>query len=505
MLPSSHIFYTYCSPLLGILLALAFAPFNFGYLAVIALSVLFWSWEHVSASKAALRGYLFGLGLFGFGVSWVYVSVHDFGKASVIGAGLLTAFFVGFWALFPALVGYLAVKARFGSRTVLNILIVPLLWILVENLRGYWFLNGFPWLQIAYAQIDTPLSGYIPVVGVYGTGFLVALSAALMVFALKSHHKAAVLMAVLAVIWLGGAILKTVSWTHAIGPAFQVSLIQGNIRQDQKWLPNNKIKTLVKYKLLTEQHWDSNVIIWPESSIPAYLSEVDAFFLTPLEAAVKQHNIDLIVSLPLEDTDSDAIYNGVLSLGKERMTYKKNHLLPFGEFLPLQPLSGFVLELLGIKLGSFTPGGAKQTFLNAGGYAFSTSICYEDAFGGEVINGIEKAAFLVNVTNDAWFGHSIEPYQHLQIARLRALETGRYLLRATNTGVTAIVDAGGNIVKQAPLFETAVVTAKVIPMGGMTPYARVGDTFIMGVLTVLMLGLLWLKFKGLPLPWSRGG
>ena len=492
---SSHCFYNYLSPLAGVLLSFAFSPFDFGYLVVIALSILFWSWEDVSAKKAALRGYLFGLGLFGCGVSWVYISVHDYGGANAVGSGLLTAFFVAFWALFPALVGYCVVKIKFVAGSVLNILIAPLLWVLIENYRGYWLLNGFPWLQVAYAQIDTPLGGYIPVLGVYGTGFLVALSAAIIVFTLKYRYKTAILMTFLAGIWVGGGLLKNITWTHAIGSAIKVSLIQGNIPQDQKWAPENKINTLLKYKQLTQEHWDSKVIIWPESAIPAFLSQVDAFFVTPLEVEARQHNVDLIVSLPLQDTDSNDIYNGVLSLGHERMTYKKNHLLPFGEYLPLQPLSGFVLKLLGIKLGSFTAGGDDQAFLKAGGYAFSTSICYEDAFGGEVIRGVEYAAFLVNVTNDAWFGHSIEPHQHMQMARLRALETGRYLLRTTNTGVTAIVDASGNIIQQAPLFETAVVTDSVTPMGGMTPYARIGDTLIMSILAILTLSLMVINYK----------
>lgn len=495
MLPTTHTIYTYSAPFAGILLALAFAPFDVGYLAVIALGLLFWSWQDVTAGQAAWRGYLFGLGLFGFGASWVYISVHDFGGADALGSGLLTAFFVAFWALFPALVGYLNRKIQNEQCPACNMFSAPLLWIIVENIRGYWLLNGFPWLQIAYAQIDTPLGGYIPILGVYGTGFLVALSAALLVFALKRHYKPLGLLAVLVGIWIGGGFLKTVIWTHPLGDAFQVSLIQGNIPQDQKWRPENKLDTLQKYKDLTEAHWDSKVIIWPESSIPAYLSQVDEFYVTPMAALAKEHGTDLIVSLPIQESATDDAYNAVLSLGQPRMTYKKNHLLPFGEYLPLQPLSGWVLDLLGVRLGSFTPGGAQQPLLKAGGYAFSTSICYEDAFGGEAIQAMPEAAYLVNVTNDAWFGNSLEPHQHMQIARLRALETGRYLLRATNTGVTAIVDARGKIVAQAPLFETAVLTGKVTPMTGLTPYARIGDKVIMGVLTGLLLGLVYLRTR----------
>ncbi len=488
-----HCFLSVTSLLAGIILAMAFAPFELGYLSVIVLYALFLSWEDVSAAKAAWRGYLFGLGVFGAGVSWVYVSVHDYGHASALSAGLVTAAFVGFWALFPALAGYCAVRAQFAVGHRLNVLVLPLVWVLVEYLRGDWVLNGFPWLQVAYGHIDTPLGGYIPIIGVYGTGFLVALSASLCRFAAKNRSKAIWPITILVSIWLGGGLLKTIRWTHPIGNAFPVALVQGNIPQDQKWLPDNKLKTLQKYRTLTDAHWQSKLIIWPESSIPAYLSEVDGFFITPLEADAQKHGTDLVVSLPLEDRDSEALYNGVLNLGHERRVYKKNHLLPFGEYLPLQPLSGYVLNLLGIKLGNFTSGGAHQPLLKANGYAFATTICYEDVFGDEVIQNSQAAAFLVNVTNDAWFGDSIEPHQHLQMARMRALETGRYLLRATNTGATAIVDAQGKIINQAPLFETAVLTGTVVPMGGVTPYVRIGDTWIMAFLAGGLLVLIVLK------------
>lgn len=484
---SSHFLYTYCSPVAGVLLALAFAPFECAIFAVLALGFLFFSWEGVSPRKAALRGYLFGLGLFGFGISWVYISIHDFGGAGFIGAGLMTVFFVGFWAIFPALVGYWVAKVKWANLNLSTITIAPLLWILGENIRGYWLLNGFPWLQIAYSQMDMPLAGYIPILGVYGTGFLLAISASAIVYSLQNKRKHRLtIICLVCCLWLVGGVLKTIQWTHDIGKEIKVSLVQGNVPQDQKWLPENRMNTLMKYKQLTQEHWDSQVIIWPEASIPAYLSDVDDYYIKPLEAEAKQHNVDLIVSLPMQDAMSDAVYNGVLALGKLRGEYKKNHLLPFGEYLPLQPVSGFVLKLLGIRLGSFTVGGDSQELLKAGGYAFSTSICYEDAFGTEVIRNVAHAAFLVNVTNDAWFGDSIEPHQHMQIARMRALESGRYLLRATNTGLTGVVGPNGKIIKQAPLFETAVLTGYFKPMAGMTPYAHIGDMFIIMFLVVLL-------------------
>lgn len=468
------------SPIAGLLLTLAFAPFNYSYLAIASLVLSFLSWFNCSAGRAALRAYLYGLGLFGSGVSWVYISIHDYGGAPVVGAVLVTLLMVFFWSLFPALTAYLTVKLSANKHKNKVFWFAPFIWILVEYYRGFWFLNGFPWLQIAYSQLGTPLQGFVPLVGVYGTGFLLSLTAAVIasgVMKIIKYHQVFVFILLL---WGIGGYLTTLKWTSVIGKPIKVALIQGNVAQDQKWLPENRIKTLVSYQQLTEQNWDADIIIWPETAIPAYLSQVQEFYLKPLSAKAKIQNTDLIVSLPAKGKAKE-YFNTVLSLGKNESRYDKNHLLPFGEYLPLQPLSRFILDSLNVHLGSFTSGGDEQTLLTGGGYPFATSICYEDAFAMEAIRAMPDAAFLVNVTNDAWFGDSIEPHQHMQIAQMRALETGRYLLRVTNTGVTGIVEPGGNIVEQAPQFKQAVLKGHIIPMGGMTPYATVGDDLIVFV------------------------
>jgi len=493
---SNSKYWDLCAPIAGILLTLSFAPFDYSGLALPALAFLFACWQASSAKRAALRGYLFGLGSFGSGVTWVYISMHDFGGAGVFGASMLTGLFAGFWAVFPALAGYLSVKIQGAGRVVL----VPVIWILVEYLRGYWVLNGFPWFQIAYSQLETPLAGYIPVLGVYGTGFVVALTASVIVEIFRTiawtvHYRDEFirlggLIAVLVLLWGAGGLLRNQTWTYEIGPPLRVSMIQGNIGQDQKWRPENKINTLLKYKRMTEAHWDSNVIIWPETAIPAYLDQVEQNFLTPLANDAKLHNTDLIISVPVQQQSPIKNFNAVITLGKDDGMYRKTHLLPFGEYLPLQPLSGFVLDLIHTRLGNFTQGAIGQPLLKAGGYPFITLICYEDAFGDLSIKGLPDAAFLVNVTNDGWFGDSIEPHQHMQMARMRAIETGRFLLRSTNTGMTGIVSPTGAIISQVPLFQETALTGTITPMGGMTPYARFGDRPVIGLMIVLLLGLL---------------
>lgn len=472
----------------GFLFTLAFAPFNYAYLALIALIILFSAWQYGSIKRALLRGYLFGLSSFGLGVTWVYISVHDYGGASMLIAGSLAATFAAFWALFPALAGVLIVFTQNLCAKNYRFIAAPLVWLLLEYWRGYLVLNGFPWLLCAYSQLTTPLAGYIPIVGAYGTGFLLALSAALMISAWQYKNKLIIIGIVS--LWFIGSALKTITWTHAIGPALKVSLIQGNITQDKKWKADNRLNTLLFYKRATEAHWQSNIIVWPETAIPALLDAVDEFFLQPLKQEALQHGTDLIVSLPVRGKTEQDVYNAVITLGKEAGIYRKNHLLPFGEYLPWQPLSGFILKRIGMRLGSFTSGGDYQTLLTAGGYHFITSICYEDAFGSANIQGLANAAYLVNVTNDAWFGDSIEPHQHLQIAQMRSLETGRFMLRATNTGATAIIAPDGHIQAQAPLFTETVLTADIIPMGGVTPYSYYGDEPIVGVLFIVFIGLL---------------
>lgn len=478
--------------LAGLLFTLAFAPFNYSFFAIIGLSLLFASWQHCSPKRALLRGYLFGLAAFGLGVSWVFVSIHDFGKASVWSAGLLSSLFCGFWAIFPALAGYVSACLSPSPQKPLSLLAMPVVWLWVEYLRGYWALDGFPWLQISYSQLDAPLAGFIPLLGAYGTGFIGALTATGLLWLVQGKRYRGSVATGLLLLWLGGGFLQTITWTHALGLPIRVSLIQGNISQDKKWRPEFKMDTLNFYKTMTESHWSSAVVVWPETSIPAYLDTVNDWFIEPLNLAAKAKNTDLIVSLPVR-TETER-FNAVMTLGKSTGFYKKKHLLPFGEFLPWQPFSGWVLSHLGMRLGDFTPGSPEQTLLKAGGYPFITSICYEDVFGAAGLVGLPEAAYLVNVTNDGWFGDSIEPHQHLQMARMRALETGRYLLRSANTGITALIGPDGQIISQLPLFTATVLTGSITPMGGMTPYARWGDAPALSSLLILAA---WLAYQKL--------
>lgn len=471
----------------GLAFPCAFSPFAQSWLAIAALAVLFAAWHKAGPRRAAWRGYLFGLGQFGVGVSWVYVSMHDFGGASPAAAGLLTGLFVAFFALYPALAGWLAGRWGCVSPVWRLLAVFPAVWILLEWLRG-WFLTGFPWLQTGYSQIATPLGKLAPLAGVYGVGWLAAWVAACLAAFLCLGGAGRRLWPIAAgLLCLGLARWASPPWTQPAGPAFPVALVQGNVEQNLKWQPGQQWRTLERYVGLTQAHWDAKVIVWPETAVPAFYHLLADTFFARLAEAAQQHGSDLLIGVPVGASDgSDQYYNGLVSVGATPAIYRKRHLVPFGEFLPLKSVLGFVLEILQIPLSDFSAGDQRQPLLQAGGWPLLATVCYEDAFGEEGRVGLPEAAYLVNVSNDAWFAGSVAPYQHLQLAQMRALETGRYMLRATNTGITAIIGPDGQVLRELPQFQADVLTGEIQPMAGSTPYVRYGDAPVVG-----LLGLLW--------------
>jgi apolipoprotein N-acyltransferase len=480
----------------GLLLPFAFAPFDAPFLAVVALVLLFAAWMDATPGQALRRGYGFGLGQFGVGTSWVYVSMHNYGGASVPEAGALTAFFALFWALYPAFAGWLSARFFGGGAAFKVLAVFPASWILAEWLRS-WFPTGFPWLQIGYSQMDTPLAGLAPLFGVYGVGWVVALLAGLLLVAPRwtGGRRRVAFFAILGLVAVSTT-LDRLNWTRPAGEPFKVALIQGNVPQDQKWQPEFQKATLKMYTEMTREHWDAKLVVWPETAVPAFYQQVKDGFLAGLEAEARSHGTDLLVGVPFYDATEDRYYNAVAALGKTPGFYFKRHLVPFGEYVPLRPLLGWVLDILQIPLADFASGNGGQAPLVAAGHPLAASICYEDIFGQESLAALPEAAFLVNVTNDAWFGDSMAPHQHAQMVRMRALETGRWMLRATNTGVTALIDPKGVITAKAPLFRKSVLTGEIVPMGGRTPYVVWGDApAVVGVMALLA-GLGWRRYRG---------
>jgi apolipoprotein N-acyltransferase len=481
--------------LFGAATVLGFAPFRLFPLPIITLAALAWLWRRAPRSRdAALQGFCFGLGEFLAGVSWVYVSLHDFGGMPLLLAGALTLLFCAYLALYPALIGY-AYRALAARSEMAALIALPALWTMAEWVRGMLF-SGFPWLEIGYAQVPTSaLAGFVPLFGIHSATLLTAASAALLVYIFKNRlrhfwYAAIILLA----FWLGGALLKSVEWTTPSTGPITVSLIQGDIPQAMKWQRDEIDSTLDRYRRLVLTT-ESDLVVLPETALPLFLGQLPAGYLDTLTAHARAHGGDLLIGIPEQEENGD-YFNSVLSFGTSpTQAYRKSHLVPFGEFLPLRPLFGWFLEAVQIPLGDFTHGTVAPLPLAVAGQRVAVDICYEDAFGIEIIRQLPGASLLVNVSNVAWFGHSIASHQHLQIAQARALETGRAMLTATNSGVTAIIDPHGRVQQQAPEFTIAVVTGDVRGYAGATPYVRYGDAPVVAASTFLLLFAIWLALR----------
>ncbi len=481
--------------LAGASTTLAFAPFSLSPLAIIGPAILFWL---LLKSPGFLTGYLYGLGLMGSGISWLYVSIEQFGDLGTIVPILFTFAFIAFVAQLYGLFGWLCL--HLGSRLATHnlLLIYPALWVLVEWLRS-WLLTGFPWLSLGYSQIDTPLAGYGPLLGVFAISWAVALCAGLLITLLIGSLKVRA-ASLIGLILIGGAgeLLRSVEWSSSHGEPIKVALIQGNIPQKIKWNPEQLQPTLQLFSSLTVQHKDADLIIWPETAVPGLFSHLDAEFFQPLEQLLQESNSHLLLGVVLLDKEQQGYQNAMVGLGSNRAFYTKQHLVPFTEYLPLKPLFGPIVELFSIPMSNFTLHPNWQPTIKLGKYTIGMSICYEDAFGGEMIHALPKAEFLVNASNDAWFGDSLAPHQHLQMARMRALEAARYLLRSTNTGISAIIDPQGKILQHSPLLEEHVLRGKIEPMSGQTPYAYIRDWGILLLLCCTLSIGLFLRSTRLP-------
>lgn len=457
----------------------AFGDWNLFPLALVAAAFLFFAWTRGTAPSPAALGFAFGAGLFLAGVSWVYVSLHEFGMMPAPLAATATLLFCLYLALYPAAVGSLQARIP-AAPPVRLMLVIPALWTGAEWVRS-WLFTGFPWLVLGYSQVEGPLAGFAPLLGVLGLSFLAAVAAGAMVAlvtgGLTRRARIAATGALIALA-AGGWGLRSVEWTAPAGEPLAVSLVQGNIPQALKFVDGRFEATLETYAQLVGRA-AGRLVVLPETALPRFLHEVPREYLDRLKNLAAARDGDLLVGVPILDPDR-RYYNAVVSLGAQPLqAYAKSHLVPFGEFVP--PGFGWVVGVLRIPLSDFSRGADTQRPLSVAGQRVALNICYEDAFGPEIIRQLPEATLLVNVSNVAWFGDSAAPAQHLRIARMRALETGRTMLRATNTGITAVVDPRGRVAGRLPAFTAGVLEARVEGRTGATPYVRAGNAPILAL------------------------
>lgn len=473
--------------LAGAIFPLGLAPLDLWPLIPVSLAVLVWLLEDLAPGQALRRAWWYGFGFNGIGVSWVYVSIHYFGQTPLWLSVLATGLFVAFLALV-----FFALPFWFYRRFGLDhaaLLSFPALWVLAEWSKT-WFLSGFPWLWAGYGFIDTPLAPLAPVTGVLGLSFVAALTGALLRHLVQRHNRRRGRTALaLLVLWGACFSLGQIQWVQVDETAARrVALVQGNVAQERKWDPAYRDFILTTYRELTENAWDTDLIIWPEAAYPVFYHEALPF-ITNLGVRAREKQVAIVSGAPFweQRNGQDTFYNSVFVIGDGDGLYHKQKLVPFGEYVPLESLIRGLIPFFNLPLSSFTPGGENQKPLEARGLKFSTFICYEIVYPELVRDEAQGRDFLVTISNDAWFGHSWGPLQHFQMARMRALETGKYLLRGTNTGVTAVIDAQGQVRGQLPSFQEGVLKGRFFPTRGETPFLRWGGWPVLGLCFLLVL------------------
>jgi len=486
----------------GTLCVFGFAPFGIHVLPIVALAVLFALWlRAASAREAARLGFAFGLGLFYAGIGWIYIAMHEYGGMPLLLSLLAALLFAAFWALLPALAGY--AQARIPLTSGLRVmLLMPAVWALVEWFRGL-LVTGFPWLVLGYAHSDSPLAGYAPVLGAYGVSLAAAVSAGLLLQLWRARWSSPgkVALATLLAIWVLGGLLRTVAWTQPDGEPVSVALVQSNIPQDVKFRKESLVDILETHRRLVDQN-TARLTVLPETALPLLRHQVPENYVQRLRDRARQNGGDVLIGV--FERSNGSYYNSVFTLGvADEQHYRKQHLVPFGEFIPLRPLLGwFINGVLDIPMGDLARGDLRQPPLNVAGQQVAVNICYEDVFGEELIRALPQATLLVNVTNDAWYGNSPVAAQHNQIAQFRALETGRMMLRATNTGVTSIIGVNGKVLQQLPQHEEAVLLGTAQGYQGVTPYVRWGNAAIL-LLLVAILAYAWTRRLAGAIPEKR--
>ena len=482
----------------GGLVTLSLAPYNVWPAAILSLCLYLAILRDCSPRGALWRGWLFGLGQFGTGCSWVYVSIHDHGGASLALALFLTAVWCMGLALLQALFAYVYTKL---IRDLMAGMLVgfPTLWVLSEWLRS-WLLTGFPWLYIGYASLDTWAEGWVPVIGVFGASLLMAFSASCLYLAYMRRNAQSLLVysTMVASLWLIGWQLGTAQWVApANAQPLSVGIVQANIPQEKKWDRSFYQPQLAIYREMTEPLLGKDIVLWPEGAIPNFYQRAQGFLL-PLARRAYDAGTALVTGIPWLPDGERQYYNSIVALAQGSGVYHKQRLVPFGEYVPLEQWIRGTIEFFDLPMSAYARGGENQPPLQVHDFRVSPFICYEIVYPELVRDYASRADLMLTISNDSWFGESIGPLQHLQMARMRALENGRYLIRGTNNGVSAIIDERGKIVQQSAQFQRLTLEGNAEVMLGQTPFSRVGSLPVLvlcEVLLVLVMGAGGMGFR----------
>lgn len=484
--------------ILGASTALSFAPYSLWIIYPVAMALTLWLSRSLAPKASFFHWLSFGFGCFAVGISWVHVSMDTFGGLPLAASVGLMALLALYLALYPALTGLgLAWLTRTNTPSLWrNLLLFPAFWVLTEWARG-WVMTGFPWIWAGYSQTQGPLKELASIIGALGLSFLIAMLAGALALCFSKRYKS--LLVLLPIIAAATWVAPKLTQIQPTGESVKVALVQGNIPQSMKWEPEALWPTLLKYMDLSREHFDADIIVWPEAAIPAPESMVQDF----LDNANKVANLNhTSIITGIISRQQNEFYNSLIVLGnhnqKQQDTpdyesdgsnqFKKHHLLPIGEFVPFEALLRPIAPFFNLPMSSFARGDYQQPNLSAVGHKIAPAICYEIAFPEQLRDSVNLGTdLLLTVSNDAWFGTSNGPLQHMEIAQMRAIELGRPLVRATNNGVTAVVDEKGNITAALPQFETGVLSATIPLVTGQTWFAKIGQTPLLLLCGALLL------------------
>lgn len=477
---------------LGALTPLSLAPYGWWPVALVTIGLTGELLAGHTPRRAAFLAWCYGFGLWAYGASWLYVSIHDYGYTPAWLAIPMVGFVAAVMGLFFALLGYVYSRFCFDRFPLLTL---PVLWMLGEWLRS-WFLTGFPWLFTGYAFIDTPLAGFAPVLGVFGVSLIAVFTAMAIMHFLRDKALWKPLL-VAAACWLAGFSLQTVEWTTPQGDPLSVSIVQGNIPQESKWQLEWRDKTVDIYRQLSKNEWGRDLVIWPEAAIPMFYHEaIDA--LDEMEDNALTGHSSFVTGIPYIEVDTQnrqfQIYNSILALGEGRGIYHKQRLVPFGEYIPLENFLRGTIPFFDMPMTSFSRGRPDQAPLRVQTLKMGPMICYEIAYPDLVRQIAGRSDFLATISNDGWFGTSIGPYQHFEMVRMRALETGREVIRATNNGISARIGHKGDVLESAPQFKRLVLRTQVQGYHGLTPYIAFGNWPVL-LISVLCLVIGWRRLS----------
>ena len=490
--PHTNNLYNYLTSLLaGLLCTLGFSPFDYGFIPIISMLLLFKSIYLLPCKQSSICGFLFGIGLFATGISWVFVSIYSFSDAGFVISLLLTVLFISIMSVFPLLQCLLIKKLFAKTKPITLILGYTSVWCVFSYLREHLF-TGFPWLILGYSQTSTLLAHYATLFGIHFVTLLTVLTSTL-IFAIFNYQKRVRYISILAVmlIWLGGYGVSKIAWTTPINKEkISVSVLQGNIQQTNKWQPEYLYKIMSIYSNMLNKAWDSKIIILPETAFPVFAKHITPF-LNEIKTQANQHNAAVLLGVPVLDAATSKYYNAAVILGKGNGRYLKRHLVPFGEYIPFAKYLTWFFKILNIPMADFSQGNQQQPLLTLHNFKVAVFICYEIIFSDQVREQLQQANFIINISDDSWFGKSIGTFQQLQMAKMRSLETGRYLIYADNTGITAIINPQGNVIKEIAPFKSLILKGNIQAMQGVTPFMRFGDwAFFILLLCMLLISVI---------------